>query len=157
MKKQNVILNAAKNLNIVGSQGEKSANEKDKQRKVSPVKLELLITVVPRGKGHFYMDLIQSFDVNMQVNVVGKGTASGDILRLLGLDGNEKSVIFSVVREDQLDALTDTLEQKFRTIRNGQGIAFTIPFTSMIGTLLFGFLSNNRRTVKDGEQGGFGL
>ena len=132
------------------------ANESDKRRKVSPVKLELLITVVPRGKGHFYMDLIQSFDVNMQVSVAGKGTASGDILRLLGLDGNEKTVIFSVVREDQLDELTDTLEQKFRTIKNGEGVAAAIPFTSMIGTLLFGFLSNNRRTVKDGEAGGFG-
>ena len=129
------------------------ANDPDKKRKVAPVKLELLITVVPRAKGNFYMDLIQSYDVNMQVGVAGKGTANGEILRLLGLDGNEKTVIFSVVREDRLDELAYMLEQKFRSIKNGDGIAAAVPFSSMIGTLLFGFLSNNRRAVRETAAG----
>ena len=130
-------------------------NDAGRQRKVAPVKLELLITVVPRAKGNFFMDLIQSFDVNLQVSLAGKGTANGELLHLLGLDGNEKAVILSVVREDQLDELSYILEQKFRTIKNGKGVAAAIPFTSMIGTLLFGFLSNNR-AVKE-TPGGVGV
>ena len=54
-----------------------------------------------------------------------------------------------MVREDQLEALTETLGQKFRSIKDGEGVAAAIPFTSMIGTLLFGFLSNDRRAVKE--------
>lgn len=120
-----------------------------KSRNVSPHKLELLITVVPRKKAAFYMDLIQSFDANMQVSVPAQGTADREIMRYLGLTDTDKTAIFSVVREDRLDELTETLAQKFRSIKNGEGVAAAIPFTSMIGTLLFGFLSNDRRTVRE--------
>ena len=125
------------------------ANEMDKGRNVSPHKLEFLITVVQRKKASFYMDLIQSFDANMQVSIPAQGTADREILRCLGLTDTDKTAIFSVVREDQLEALTETLGQKFRSIKNGEGVAAAIPFTSMIGTLLFGFLSNDRRAVKE--------
>lgn len=125
------------------------ANAADKTRHVAPIRLELLITVVPRKKAGFYMDLIQSFDVNMQLALPAQGTADREILRYLGLTDVEKTVILSVVREDQLDALTETLAQKFRSIKNGDGIAAAVPLTSMIGTLLFGFLSNDRRAVKE--------
>lgn len=125
-----------------------------KSRNVSPHKLELLITVVPRKKAAFYMDLIQSFDANMQVSVPAQGTADSEIMRYLGLTDTDKTAIFSVVREEQLDELTEALAQKFRSIKNGEGIAAAIPFTSMIGTLLFGFLSNDRRTVREEKKHG---
>ena len=125
------------------------ANEMDKGRNVSPHKLEFLITVVQRKKASFYMDLIQSFDANMQVSIPAQGTADREILRCLGLTDTDKTAIFSVVREDQLEALTETLGQKCRSIKDGEGVAAAIPFTSMIGTLLFGFLSNDRRAVKE--------
>ena len=125
-----------------------------KSRNVSPHKLELLITVVPRKKAAFYMDLIQSFDANMQVSVPAQGTADSEIMRYLGLTDTDKTAIFSVVREEQLDKLTETLAQKFRSIKNGKGVSAAIPFTSMIGTLLFGFLSNDQRAVKEGATHG---
>ena len=125
------------------------ANESNKGRNVSPHKLELLITVVQRKKASFYMDLIQSFDVNLQVSIPAQGTADREILRYLGLTDTDKTAIFSVVREDQLEALTETLGQKFRSIKDGEGVAAAIPFTSMIGTLLFGFLSDDRRAVRE--------
>ena len=130
------------------------ANESEKGRNVSPHKLELLITVVQRKKAAFYIDLIQSFDANMQISIPAQGTADREILRYLGLTDTDKTAIFSVVREDRLEALTETLGQKFRSIKDGEGIAAAIPFTSMIGTLLFGFLSNDSRTVKEEKTNG---
>ena len=130
------------------------ANESDRGRNVSPHKLELLITVVQRKKASFYIDLIQSFDANMQLSIPAQGTADREILRYLGLTDTDKTAIFSVVREDRLEALTETLEQKFRSIKDGEGVAAAIPFTSMIGTLLFGFLSNDRRTVREEKTNG---
>lgn len=125
------------------------AGDVNKNRNVSPHKLELLVTVVPRKKASFYIDLIQSFDANLQVSIPAQGTADREILRYLGLTDIDKTAIFSVVREDQLEALAETLEQKFRSIKDGDGIAAAIPLTSMIGTLLFGFLSNDRRAVRE--------
>ena len=37
------------------------------------------------------------------------------------------------------------LEEKFATIRNGKGIAFAVPMSSVIGVNLYQFLSNNRQ------------
>ena len=39
-------------------------------------KLKLLITVVDREKGEFYMDVISQFPVNLQMLLSGKGTAT---------------------------------------------------------------------------------
>lgn len=112
-------------------------------------KLKLLITVVDRRKGEFYADLIQSFDVNMQMMCFGRGTASAETLKLLGLGGSEKTVIFSVIREDKINDALNALADKFSTIKNGKGIAFTVPMSSIIGVAIYGFLSNNKSTVKE--------
>lgn len=111
-------------------------------------KLELMITVVNRNKADFFMDLIQSFDVNMQLAVPAQGTANAEIRNILGLAETDKAVIFSVIREDTSTRALNAIEEKFRTIKNGKGIAYTIPLTSVIGVSIYGFLSNNRMTVK---------
>ena len=119
-----------------------------KQRHVVSDKLELMVTIVNRNKADFYIDLIQSFDVNMQLAVPAQGTANAEIRSYLGLVDTDKTVIFSVIREDNAVRALNTIEEKFHTIKNGKGIAYTIPLTSVIGVSIFGFLSNNRMTVK---------
>ena len=119
---------------------------------VSDNRLELLITTVNRSKGEYYIDLLQSFDVNMQVVALGHGTADQKMLAMFGLTDSEKTVIFSVIQEHKLDAALTTLEQKFNTIKNGKGIAYSIPLTGVVGKLIFGFLSNNRMTVGGGKE-----
>ncbi len=111
--------------------------------------LKLLVTIVNRSKTEFYADLIQSFDVNLQSIVLAQGTADANMLRYLGLTNTEKSVILSVVQTEKLPDALDTLDEKFKTVKDGKGIAFTMPLTSVIGKLLFGFLSNNRSVLKE--------
>ena len=106
-------------------------------------KLKLLITVVDRQKGEFYLDVISQFDVNCQLALGGLGTATSDLVELLGLEPH-KAVILSVVREDMVDTILNTLEDKFATIRNGKGISFAIPLSSVIGVNLYRFLSDRR-------------
>ena len=107
-------------------------------------KLKLLFTVVDRPKGEFYLDVISQFDVNCQLATGGLGTATSELVELLGLEPH-KVVILSVVREDMVDRVMNCLEDKFRTIRNGKGIAFAVPLSSVIGVNLYQFLSNNRQ------------
>ena len=114
-------------------------------------KLELMITIVNRNKADFYMDLIQSFEVNMQLAIPAQGTANAEIKSILGLVETDKTVIFSVIREENANRALNAIEEKFHTIKNGKGIAYTIPLTSVIGVSIFGFLSNNRMTVKGGN------
>ncbi len=107
-------------------------------------KLSVLFTVVNRNKADYYMDLIQSFRVNMQLGLLAHGTASRATMEILGLANTEKTVIVSVVRNDQIQYILDELEQKFDTIKEGKGIAYTVPMSALISVAAFGFLSDNR-------------
>ena len=107
-------------------------------------KLKLLFTVVDRPKGEFYLDVISQFDVNCQMLVSGLGTAHSELVELLGLNIH-KAVILSVVREDMVERVIHCLEDKFATIKNGKGIAFAVPLSSVIGVNLYQFMSNNRQ------------
>jgi len=106
-------------------------------------KLKLLCTIVDHTKGEFYLDVISQFEVNSQMVVAGLGTANSDLIDMLGLNIH-KSVIFSIVREDKVNAIMQYLEEKFATIKKGKGVAFAIPLSSVIGVNLYQFLSNNR-------------
>lgn len=106
-------------------------------------KLKLLFTIVDRPKGEFYLDVLSQFDVNCQLVVGGLGTANTELVELLGLEPH-KAVILSVLREDMVDAAMNCLEEKFTTIRNGKGISFAVPLSSVIGVNLYQFLSDNR-------------
>ena len=106
-------------------------------------KLKLLFTVVDRPKGEFYLDVISQFDVNCQLAMGGLGTATSELVELLGLEPH-KAVILSVVREDLVDGLMNALEDKFQTIKKGKGISFAVPLSSVIGVNIYRFLSNNQ-------------
>ena len=66
------------------------------KKEVSSVrKLKMLFTVIDRSKTLFYVDLLEQFEVNVQMVLYGKGTANSQIRDLLGLTETEKSVIIS--------------------------------------------------------------
>ncbi|MBR2321206.1 MAG: hypothetical protein IKA57_03635 [Clostridia bacterium] len=108
-------------------------------------KLKLLVTVVNRKKTEFYLDYLTGFEVNFQTAVAAQGTASSDMMYLLGLAESDKSVIFSILREDRAEEAMQGLDEKFHNLRGGKGIAFTVPLTGVIGVAIYRFLSNNRR------------
>ena len=107
-------------------------------------KLKLVFTVVDRPKAEFYLDVLSQFEVNYQMVFNGKGTATSELVDMLGLN-MQKAVILSVVREDMVESVMKCLEDKFATIRNGKGISFAVPFSSVIGVNMYQFLSNNRQ------------
>ena len=111
-------------------------------------KLKLLFTVVDRPKAEFYLDVLSQFEVNCQLVTAGKGTAKSDLIDMLGLN-IQKAVIVSFVREDMVDDVMKCLETKFATIKNGKGVAFAVPLSSVIGVNIYQFLSNNRFMRRD--------
>jgi len=111
--------------------------------------LKLLVTVVNREKAEFYIDFLHQFEVNMQCTVMGMGTAPSKKARYLSVPDKEKAVIFSFIREDRAKEILTALEDKFATVRNGSGIAYTIPFAGIIGVASYQFLGNNRMTRED--------
>ncbi len=118
--------------------------EKKQENFKAPIKLEMLVTVVNRPKADFFVDLLEQFEINMQMVTYGEGTASSELVNSLGLS-TQKAVIFSIVRSDKINKIKETLEEKFKTIRNGKGISFTIPLSSVIGASIYQFMCNQNK------------
>lgn len=119
---------------------EKKINVKDKGL-TAPKKLKLLFTIVSRSKAVFYRDVLEGYDVNLQTIIYAQGTATSDMLHYLGLNDQDKALIISVVSEDRIDDILFAYQDKYFKTKNGKGIAFTVPISSVIGVMVYQFLS----------------
>jgi len=119
-----------------------SSTAQKRQSMAAPDKMKLLFTIVNREKAEFYIDLLHSFEVNMQMVLAASGTANRQMLELLGLADCEKSVIISVICEEQAVLALAALDKKFKTVKGGKGIAYTVPMSSIIGVAIYQFLGN---------------
>ena len=108
----------------------------------APKKLKILITIINRTKTDFYLSALEGYDVNMQTVLYGRGTAPTEIAHMLGLVDDKKAVILSIVSEDRINEILARYEDKFFKTKNGRGIAFTIPISSVIGVAVYRFLAN---------------
>ena len=130
----------------------KNKVENNKTKNIAPKKLKLLITVVNRKKADYYVDLLQDFEANMQLVTYGRGTANSEMLNKLGLADAEKAVIFSIIKDENIKKILKTLEEKFATIRDGKGIAYSVSLNSVIGVAIYQFLANNRPLIVKEEK-----
>ena len=130
--------------------GKKENKSTALKKEVSNVKkLKMLVTVVDRSKTIFYLDLLEQFEVNVQMVLYGKGTANSEMLNLLGLAESDKAVILSYINEDRVKDALETLNEKFQKVKNGKGIAYTISLDSIIGVSMYQLLSNDRTLKKE--------
>lgn len=115
-------------------------------RNIAPVKLELLLAVVQTEKAKYFSSLIQSHQANLQFSMPAKGT-SHFLLSYIGYTEKPRTLLLSVVRSDQAGGLMEQLQETFQKGKAYKGVAFTIKLTSVIGTLVYGFLANDARAV----------
>ena len=133
--------------------GKKDIISTEPKKEISNVKrLKMLVTVVDRSKTIFYQDLLEQFEVNVQMILYGKGTANSEMLNLLGLDESDKAVILSYIKEERVKDAIDTLNEKFHKVKNGKGVAFTIALDSIIGVSMYQLLSNDRTNILGGKK-----
>ena len=122
----------------------KEITKNEKTSMSAPEKMQLLFTVVSREKTEFFVDILQGFEINLQMVLAASGTANDKVLSLLGLTDTEKSVIISAVRRDRAKDALATLDDKFNTVKGAKGIAFTVPMSSTIGVAIYQFLANKK-------------
>ena len=104
-------------------------------------KLKLLFIIVDRSKGELFASFLSDYEINAEVYLSGRGTVNPQSLRLTD-SGTPKAVVTAVVREDRIESVLNYIESKFKSIRKGKGIAFTVPLSSVMGVSLYQFLSN---------------
>ena len=120
------------------------SNSIEQKKLTSTRKLSLLFTVVKRTKADFYLDLIQELNVNMQMVMIGNGTTKSAIF---SDEIGSKAIILSVIADDNVPRALRVLKEKFAEIRDGKGVAWVVPFDSVMGVTFFNFLSNNKSSI----------
>ncbi len=115
--------------------------QKKKNNDETPKKLFLLISILPHNKRSLLMDIIEEFEVNYHISLFGRGVADEKVKEMLGLNDNHRDILLSIIREDKVKDCIAKVEDKLTTLKAG-GIAFAIPFESIIGVKNYLFCAN---------------
>lgn len=113
--------------------------------------LYLMTTIVDRKAVNKYLDLYHENDLHVMYLTLGYGTVSSEILDYFGLDSKEKAVAFSVLQGSLWETIKTQLQKKIKIDAPGEGIAFTIPLSSIGGKKTLQFLLESEDYKKEEE------
>lgn len=92
--------------------------------------MKLIVSFVERGQGNGLVRFYESHHVTMNLHSIGVGTASSDLLDVLGIGSSEKDVLFSLASGETAQRLMKRLRDSLRNMKE-KGIVFTMPLTGM--------------------------
>lgn len=115
-----------------------------------PEQLALIMSIVERGSGGKLVKLYQKNQVFTHIRFEGLGTATSEILDILGLGGSEKDIILSMTTRSAAAALLERLDDELRGAAPSRGIAFSIPLTA-VSSLLAAFIDLKTKSESEGS------
>ena len=123
----------------------KKGNEADVpyEQKVTIIPLYLFFVIVDHGQANFFLDGFSELGVSMSLALLGKGTAPQELYDMLSLTG-KKDIVLGVVKEPDLERVSDFVRDRFAVSKKAKGIAFSTKINSMVGVLVYKFLTNSR-------------
>ncbi len=113
--------------------------------------LYLMTTIVDRKKAPEYQELYKEKGQQVLYGTLGLGTVANDVLDYLGLESNEKAVLFSLLEEDTWLTTKKSLEKELQIDAPGGGIAFITPLGSIGGKKALQFLIQKEDYKKEEE------
>ena len=114
-----------------------------------PEQLSLIMSIVERGSGGKLVKLYQKNQVFAHVRFEGLGTATSEILDILGLGGSEKDIILSMATRPAAAAILERLDDELRGAAPSRGIAFSMPMT--VSGLLAAFIDLRTKPENEGS------
>ena len=113
-----------------------------------PERITLIMSIVERGCGAKLHKLYRENQVFISLRCEGSGTATSEIMDILGLGSSEKDILISTAPVSTARALLERLDDDLRGAVPGSGIAFTIPLTA-VNNLLAAFINLTTKTDRD--------
>ena len=103
--------------------------------------LKVMMIIIDRNKTDKLLSKLEQVGINFPHVFRAEGTAKSDFLDVLGVGHVEKSIVFSTVTEDTVLKVKEILTKDFDILKKGNGIAFTLPITSVSGPATLQILS----------------
>lgn len=113
----------------------------DKENTIKP--LFAYFAIVNQGNANAIVEIYKRAGSSSQFIQRGTGTATKQIMDILGIEDNRKEIIVSFVREDKLNEITTELSAYFAASKRSKGIGFSVKLTGLMGVRMYQFLSNS--------------
>lgn len=94
-------------------------------------RMSMLVTIVERGSAPAMMRLYTQNQVFLHCQRPGRGTATSEIMDILGLGSSEKDILISYGTQETVERLMYRLGNDLHTSVRGGGIAFNLPLSGM--------------------------
>ena len=108
-------------------------------------RMKAMITIVSRGDGIALSRLYEQNGVPLHLQVIAEGTATSEILNMLGLTHKEKEMLLSFAPESAIDSLLARLDDDYRGILSVRGLAFSIKLTGISSGIANALASEEKR------------
>lgn len=102
--------------------------------------MKLLVTIVERGQGSAVAKLYSKNQVFWNYQCAGRGTASSELLDVLGFGTSERDIVFSTGTQRAVDLLMYELNNELRSVISAKGIACSMSLTginNLLAALIF--------------------
>ena len=119
----------------------------------TPDRLALIMSITERGSGNKLVKLYTQNQVFTHIRCEGSGTATSEIMDILGLGSSEKDIILSFAPVATARTLMGLLDDELHGAVPGRGIAFTMPLTA-VNNLIASYISLRTAMESKPEKGG---
>lgn len=92
---------------------------------------QLLVAIVDRSKNKRVTEILQHKHVHLHYVLLAEGTASSEVMDLLGLGSIDKAVTLCIAPQSFTPALLAALDEGLGLAGAGKGIAFTVPLSGV--------------------------
>ena len=93
--------------------------------------MKIILSIVERGQGTAIQRLYRKRQVPIHLQCPGKGTATSEIMDILGLGSSEKDVVVSFAAASAAKKLLHDLDNELRGHTGGAGIVVSIPISGL--------------------------
>lgn len=110
--------------------------------------LKCLIFIIDWAKTNAIADIFEQENVRFHFICKGRGTASSEVLDLLGIGSTEKAVVICLEQDIMVPVLLKEVSKKFGLNNPGAGIAFTLPLSGINQPILKVFKDSIEKNFK---------
>lgn len=112
--------------------------------------MKVILSIVERGQGAAIIRLYRKRQVPIHIQCAGKGTATSEIMDILGLGSSEKDVVFSFAAAPAARKLLHDLDNELRGHTGGAGIVVCVP-VSGLNSLIASLAAYHAESLKEKE------
>ena len=113
--------------------------------------MKVILSIVERGQGAAILRLYRKWHVPIHLQCAGKGTATSEIMDILGLGSSEKDVVVSFAAASAARKLLYDMDNDLRGHTGGAGIVVCVP-VSGLNSLVANLAAYHAEGVKKEEK-----